>query len=421
MKILLKQVAVADTGSPHNGSVKDILITDGIITRIEPLLNVAADEIIDCKNTSVSPGWVDIFSQFCDPGFEHKETVESGAAAAIAGGYTQVFTLPNTNPVVHNKAQVEYIVQKSKPLPVCIHPLGAVTKSCEGKELAEMYDMYASGAVAFSDGTNAVQSAGLMVKALQYVKAFNGVVVQVPVDKSIGQFGLMHEGIVSTRLGLPGIPAMAEELMVARDIKLARYADSKLHFTGVSSPKSLEYIKRAKDAGLQVTCSVTPYHLFFCDEDLEQYDTNLKVNPPLRSRTDMLALREAEKIGLVDCIASHHLPQDWDSKTCEFEYAKNGMIGLQTCFAAVQTVIPELSGTDIANLFSLNARKIFNLNDATIKEGNAAEITLFNAAEEFVLSKEQVKSKSQNSAFIDQKLKGKVIGIFAKGNLVLNK
>ena len=391
MKILLKQVAVADTGSPHNGSVKDILITDGIITRIEPLLNVAADEIIDCKNTSVSPGWVDIFSQFCDPGFEHKETVESGAAAAIAGGYTQVFTLPNTNPVVHNKAQVEYIVQKSKPLPVCIHPLGAVTKSCEGKELAEMYDMYASGAVAFSDGTNAVQSAGLMVKALQYVKAFNGVVVQVPVDKSIGQFGLMHEGIVSTRLGLPGIPAMAEELMVARDIKLARYADSKLHFTGVSSPKSLEYIKRAKDAGLQVTCSVTPYHLFFCDEDLEQYDTNLKVNPPLRRRADMLALREAVKNGLVDCIASHHLPQDWDSKTCEFEYAKNGMIGLQTCFAAVRTVIPELNETDIANLFSLNARKIFNLPDATIKEGSAAEITLFDAAEEFVFGKEQVK------------------------------
>ncbi|HRH49172.1 MAG TPA: dihydroorotase [Panacibacter sp.] len=421
MKILLKQVAVADTGSPHNGSVKDILIINGIISQIEPLLNIDADEIIDCKNVSVSPGWVDIFSHFCDPGFEHKETLESGAAAAIAGGYTQVFSLPNTNPVVHNKAQVEYIVQKSKPLLVCVHPLGAVTKSCEGKELAEMYDMHSSGAIAFSDGTNAIQSAGLMLKALQYVKAFDGVVVQVPVDKSIGQFGLMHEGIVSTRLGLPGIPAMAEELMVARDIKLARYADSKLHFTGVSSPKSLEYIKRAKDAGLQVTCSVTPYHLFFCDEDLQQYDTNLKVNPPLRSRTDMLALRQAVKNGLVDCIASHHLPQDWDCKTCEFEYAKNGMIGLQTCFAAVETVIPELSNTDIANLFSFNARKIFNLDSSTIKEGNAAEITLFTNADEFIFSKEQVKSKSQNSAFIDQKLKGKVIGVVSKGNLVLNK
>ena len=421
MKILLKQVAVADTGSPHNGSVKDILIINGIISQIEPLLNIDADEIIDCKNVSVSPGWVDIFSHLCDPGFEHKETLESGAAAAIAGGYTQVFSLPNTNPVVHNKAQVEYIVQKSKLLLVCVHPLGAVTKSCEGKELAEMYDMHASGAIAFSDGTNAIQSAGLMLKALQYVKAFDGVVVQVPVDKSIGQFGLMHEGIVSTRLGLPGIPAMAEELIVARDIKLARYADSKLHFTGVSSPKSLEYIKRAKDAGLQVTCSVTPYHLFFCDEDLQQYNTNLKVNPPLRSRTDMLSLREAVRNGLVDCIASHHLPQDWDSKTCEFEYAKNGMIGLQTCFAAIQTVIPELSSTDIANLFSLNARNIFNLDTPTIKEGNTAEITLFTNKEEFILSKEQVKSKSQNSAFIDQMLKGKVIGIISKGNLVLNK
>jgi len=420
MKILLKQVAVADNSSPHNGSVKDILINDGIITQIEPLLNIDADEIIDCTNAAVSPGWVDIFSHFCDPGLEHKETLESGTAAAIAGGYTQVFTLPNTSPAVHNKAQVEYIGQKSKSLPVKVYPLGAVTKSCEGKELAEMYDMFASGAVAFSDGNNAVQSAGLMVKALQYVKAFNGVVIQVPVDKTIGQFGLMHEGIISTRLGLPGIPAMAEELMVARDIKLARYADSKLHFTGVTSAKSLEYIQRAKDAGLQITCSVTPFHLFFCDEDLQQYDTNLKVSPPLRSRTDMIMLREAVKNGLVDCIASHHQPQEWDSKTCEFEYAKNGMIGLQTCFAAVKTAIPQLSASDIASLFSINARNIFNLPAATIQEGRCAEITLFNTSAEFIFGKEQIKSKSQNSAFIDCLLTGKVIGIITKGNLVLN-
>ncbi len=421
MKILLKQVAVADQGSPHNGLVKDILITNGIIEKIEPQLNEEADETIECNNAFISQGWVDIFAQFCDPGSEHKETLETGTAAAAAGGYTQVFTLPNTNPVVHNKAQAEYIIQKAKGLHVTVHPLGAVTKQCEGKELAEMYDMYASGAVAFSDGTNAIQSAGLMVKALQYVKAFNGVVIQVPVDKSIGQFGLMHEGIVSTRLGLPGIPAMAEELMVARDIKLARYAGSKLHFTGVTTAKSIEYIKRAKDAGLHVTCSVTPYHLFFCDEDLKDYDTNLKVNPPLRSRTDMMALREAVKNGSVDCIASHHTPQDWDNKTCEFEYAKDGMIGLQTCYSAIHTVLPELSANDIAALFSLNARRIFNLNTSVIKEGKIAEFTLFNQLPETVFTKEQVKSKSQNSAFINHTLTGKVIGIFSKGNLVLNK
>ncbi len=420
MKILLKQVAVADNSSPHNGLVKDILITNGIIEKIGELNN-EADETIDADNITVSQGWVDVFSNFCDPGFEYKETLETGAAAAAAGGFTQVFVVPNTNPVVQNKSLVEYIVQKSKSLPVTVHPLGAVTKQCEGKELAEMYDMFDSGAIAFSDGTNAVQSAGLMVKALQYVKAFNGVVIQVPVDKSIGQFGLMHEGIISTRLGLPGIPAMAEELMVARDIKLARYADSKLHFTGVTSAKSLEYIKRGKDAGLQVTCSVTPYHLFFCDEDLQQYDTNLKVNPPLRSRADMMALREAVKNGLVDCIATHHLPQEWDSKTCEFEYAKNGMIGLQTSYAAVKTVIPNLTTTEISNLFSQNARTIFNLPAATIEEGQVCELTLFKTTEEFVFSKADIKSKSLNSAFIDKQLTGKVIGVITKGNLVLNK
>jgi len=420
MKILLKQVFIADSLSPHHGSVKDILITNGVIEKIGEDIS-EADETIQFENVFVSPGWVDIFSNFDDPGYEFKETLETGADAAVAGGYTQVFILPNTNPVVHNKTQVEYIVQKSKSLPVKILPLGAVTKSCEGKELAEMYDMYSSGAAAFSDGTAPIQSAGIMVKALQYVKTFDGVIVQVPVDKSIGQFGLVNEGIISTRLGLPGIPAMAEELMIARDIKLAQYADSKLHFTGVSTAKSLEYIKRAKDGGLKVTCSVTPYHLFFCDEDLQNYDTNLKVNPPLRSHDDMMALREAVKNGLVDCIASHHMPQEWDSKTCEFEYAKNGMIGLQTAFTSVHSVLPELDAQHFSALFSLNARRIFNLPLATIAEEQTAELTLFTPDGENVFTKEEIKSKSFNSAFIGKSLKGKVIGIYSKGSLILNK
>lgn len=420
MKILLKQVTIADPNSTYNGLVKDILIIDDVIAQIADSI-AEADEIIRVENAAVSPGWVDVFSHFCDPGLEYRETIESGAAAAAAGGYTRVFTLPNTNPVVQSKTQVEYIVQKGISTAVHIQPLGAVTKNGEGKELAEMYDMYSSGAVAFSDGINPVQSAGLMVKALQYVKAFNGVVIQIPVDKSIGQFGLMHEGIISTQLGLPGIPAIAEELMIARDIKLARYADSKLHFTGVTTPKSLEYIKRAKDAGLQVTCSVTPYHLFFCDEDLVTYDTNLKVNPPLRSRADMLALREALKNGLVDCIASHHIPQDWDNKTCEFEYAKNGMIGLQTAYTAVQTAIPELTAGNIAELFATNARKIFGLPAATIKEGEIAELSIFSGSIKGTFIKEQIKSRSTNSAFIDKELNGKVLGIFNKEKLTLTK
>ncbi|MEP6514070.1 MAG: dihydroorotase, partial [Parafilimonas sp.] len=314
-----------------------------------------------------------------------------------------------------------YIIQKSKTLAVHIQPLGALTKNCQGKELAEMYDMQNSGAIAFTDGINPVQSAGLLMKALEYVKPFNGTVIQIPSDKSIGEYGLINEGIISTRLGLPGIPAMAEELMIARDIKLVRYTNSKIHFTGISTAKSLKYIQRAKEAGLKVTCSVTPYHLFFCDEDLQDYETNLKVTPPLRTRKDMLALREAVKQGLVDCIASHHIPQDWDSKTCEFEYAKIGMIGLQTSFSAVKTAIPELDENALVKLFSANAREIFSLPKFFIKEKAEADITIFNADDSYTLRKENNESKSANSPFFNKQLRGKVIGIYTKGKLTLNK
>lgn len=258
MKILIKQASIVDPSSPFNGQTADIFIENGIITRIGSSLTEKADKEIVVPGLHVSPGWVDVFANFADPGYEFKETLETGTAAAAAGGYTDVFVIPNTNPCIHNKSNVEYIVQKSKSFAVNIHPIGAITKNTEGKELAEMYDMKASGAVAFSDGINSVQSAGLLVKALQYIKPFDGILIQVPDDKSINPHGLMNEGIISTQLGLPGKPAMAEELIVARDIKLTRYADSKLHFTAVSSKKSLEYIKRGKDSGAAVSCSVTP-------------------------------------------------------------------------------------------------------------------------------------------------------------------
>jgi dihydroorotase len=421
MRILLRQAYIADSHSSHNGLVKDVLIVDGIIKSIADKISESADIVVEEKNLHISQGWIDIFSHFNDPGFEYKETLETGAASAVAGGYTQVFVLPNTNPAIHTKSQVEYVVQKSTSLPVHVHPLGSITKNVEGKELAEMYDMKTSGAVAFSDGISPLQSAALMLKALQYVKAFNGLLVQVPVDKSFGQHGLMHEGITSTQLGLPGIPALAEELIIQRDIELLRYTESKLHLSGVSTAKGIELIEAAKKEGLNITCSVTPYHLFFCDEDLKSYDTNLKVNPPLRSKEDMLALREAVINGKVDCIASHHLPQNWDNKVCEFEYAKNGMIGLQTAYAAVQTILPQLSAERVAALFSTNVKAIFNLAINGIEEGSAAELTLFNNNASFSLIKENIQSKSSNTPFVDKDLTAKVIGIFVKGNLHLNK
>lgn len=418
MTILVRKATIIFPGSLLNGQQRDIFIENGTISKLGDDLSLKADTIIEQEGLQVSPGWVDVFASFPDPGYEHKETLETGANAAAAGGYTHVFITPNTQPVTHAKSQVEYINEKSRSFPVQIHPLGAVSKNAEGKELAEMYDMHASGAVAFGDGKKSIQSAGLLLKALQYVKAFEGVVVQLPDDKSIGTHGLMHEGIISTRLGLPGKPIMAEEMMAARDIELAEYADSKLHLTGVTSQKSIQYIKTAKEKGIRVSASVTPYHLFFCDEDLQQYDTNLKVNPPIRTREQRDALLNAVKEGWVDCIATHHQPQEWDSKTCEFEYADFGMIGLETAFGVAGSL--GINATQWVQLCSINPRKIFGLPEGLLEEGQPADLTIFNEHVTFQFQKQLIRSKSANSPFIGQELKGKVIGIINKDKLFLN-
>lgn len=420
MKVLLQQVHIIDPSSPHHRTTSDIFIESGIITDIQPRINQEADQIVTGENLHVSPGWVDLFANFADPGYEFKETLETGAQAAAAGGFTDVFVIPNTKPAIDTKSQVEYIRRKSESLPVNIYPIGAISKNTEGKELAEMYDMLASGAIAFSDGLHPVQSAGLLLKALQYVKAFDGVIIQIPDDKSVGANGLMHEGIVSTRLGLPGKPMMAEELLVARDIKLARYAGSKLHFTGVSSPKSLEYIRRAKDAGINVTCSVTPYHLYFADEDLVHYDTNLKVYPPLRTKKDITELKNAITDGTIDAIATHHMPQEFDSKVLEFEYAKNGMIGLETCYPVLKTILPNVAESRWVELLSTNPRRIFGLPQPVIKTGNEAMLTLFDPAKSYPVKLENLRSKSKNSAFINKILEASVTGTVSKDRLFLN-
>lgn len=421
MKILIKQGRIADPSSPHNGAVNDIFIENGLIKGVGNDLAADADQVIDLKGASVSPGWTDIFAHFGDPGYEFKETLETGAAAAARGGYTDVLVLPNTSPCLHNKASVEYIVQKTKSLPVSVHPIGAITRNTEGKELAEMYDMRASGAQAFSDGTHTVQSAGLLVKALQYVKAFNGIVIQVPDDESINPHGLMHEGIVSTQLGLPGKPAMAEELMVARDIKLARYAESRLHFTGISSAKSLEYIRRAKESGLDITCSVSPAHLWFIDADIVGYDSNLKSVPPYRLESDREALRKGLLDGTIDCLASHHQPHEYDSKVLEFEYAKPGMIALESAFGLLMSSIPDLTPEQVAQIMAVAPRKMLGLPAASIVTGSPASLTFFDTNAEVTCTPDFFQSRSKNTPLLGKTLKGKVLGILNKGQVISNK
>jgi dihydroorotase len=418
--ILLKKVLIANELSEFNGLIKDIYIENNCIVEIADEINHTNCTVFNQENSIVSSGWVDVFSHFCDPGFEYRETLSSGAKAAVAGGFTQVFVLPNTNPVIQSKSQVEYIVQQSKTLPIQVYPLGAITKNIEGKDLAEMYDMQNSGAIAFSDGLQPIQTPGLLLKALQYVKAFDGTVIQMPIDKSIGANGLMNEGIVSTQLGLPGIPTIAEEIMIQRDIDLVRYTKSKLHITGISTAKSVALLQAAKAEGLAISCSVTPYHLFYCDEDLQSYNTNLKVNPPLRTREDMLALRAAVANGSVDCIATHHTPHNFDAKICEFEYAKNGMIGLQTAFATIQHILPNLHAIKLAQLFSNNARNLFGLPNAAINIQQPADLTIFTQHNSTTITKENNQSKSFNTPFENTTLNGKVLGIVTKGELHLN-
>ncbi|CAN5117633.1 dihydroorotase [soil metagenome] len=419
MKILIKQATIISPSSPFNGQIKDILITDGKISAIADSVTEKADQVIAQDGLCVSVGWMDMYADFGDPGFEQKENIESGTKAAAAGGFTDVMLIPNSQPVVDNKAQVEYIVQKARELAVGIHPIGSVSKKTEGKDLSEMYDMHQSGAIAFSDGIKSVQNAGLILKALQYVKNFDGTVIQVPEDNTIGTNGLMNEGIISTQMGLPGKPILAEELMVARDLKLARYADSKIHFTGISSPKSLEYIKRSKETGIKVSCSVTPYQAYFCDEDLQEYDTNLKLNPPVRTKADMLAIRTALLDGTIDCIASHHLPQHWDNKTCEFEYAKPGMIALESMFAVLMSCA--LPAEDFVKMQTINIRSIFGLPIPELKEDEPACLTMFIPDAAFIFEEKMIQSKSKNSPFVGKKLKGRVIGIINNSQIQLNK
>jgi len=355
---------------------------------------------------------------FCDPGFEYKEDISSGIKAAAAGGFTGVAVFPDTHPVIDSKAEVEYIINKSRSSIVDIFPVGAVTKNCEGKELAEIYDMHRSGAVAFSDGPRPIMIAGLMMRGLLYVKKINGVIISHPHDETIAPGGQMNEGASSVNLGMNGIPSLAEDLMVVRDIELAEYTGSRIHFSCVSTREAVDRIREAKKKGIPVTAGVNPVHLILDDSSLSEYDSRYKIFPPLRTREDIEALKEGLVDGTIDVICSAHQPQNNELKGVEFEYAAPGMINLQTCFAlANEALSGRMKPEQIMEKIAIIPRKILGLAVPSLSENTEANFTIFDTEVNWELKEENILSKSMNTPFLNRKLKGKPLAIFNHNQL----
>jgi dihydroorotase len=421
MQVHIRKARIIDPQSDFHNQVTDLLIEDGIITEIGNNIKGSKKSTIEADGLCVSPGWVDVFADYREPGYEQKETIESGLATAAAGGFTDVLLAPNTQPTLSTKSVVQFVLQRAGGNIVSLHPMGTATKNAEGKELAEMLDMHTNGAKVFSDGWKPVQEGNLMLKALEYVKAFNGTLIQLPIEASLSAGGLMNEGVVSTQLGMSAVPSLAETIMVHRDIELLRYTGSKLHITGISTAESVSMIRKAKQDGLKITCSVTPYHLALTDEALTTYDSVYKVTPPLRSEADRLALVEGLKDGTIDCIASHHKPQEWDAKTKEFEYAADGMALQQLAFSVAYTAVePRIDAERLVEAMTTIPRDIFGLEQPVIAKGAKACLTLFTASGNTTLSAKKSKSLSHNNAFLEKELKGRVLGIINNTQVHLN-
>lgn len=432
MQVHIRQARITDTQSEFHNKIADIIIKDGIISKITPSAKKSGTGTIEADGKAVytaakndgqlcvSPGWVDMMADYAEPGYEHKETIATGLAAAAAGGFTDVCVVPNTNPAASTKTVVEFLQKKSAGNIVNLHPMGAISQNIEGKNLAEMMDMHAHGAVAFTDGWKPVQNPALMLKALEYVKAFDGTLVQIPEDASITATGLMHEGIASTRLGMPGIPPEAETIIIGRDLQLLRYSNSRLHFTGVSTAEGVDMIRKAKKEKLNITCSVTPYHLALTDEALAGYDSLYKVSPPLRSEKDRQALIKGLKDGTIDCIATHHHPHEWDAKVKEFEYAAYGMNIQEIAFNIVLAgVTDKVEEERVIAAFTSGPRQVLGIEGITIGKGTRAALTLYTTAGNTTVA--AMRSSGMNNPYLAKELPGKVIGIINNDKISVNK
>lgn len=421
MRVLIRQAKLADPRSPYFNQVMDLYLESGMIREMAPQLEKEADQEIQAPGLIVFPGWVDGFADYADPGYEHRETLETGLKAARRGGFCRVVTLANTLPRISRRSQLEYLQKKAAGGPVILHPLGTITQDAEGRALSEMLDLHAGGAIGFSDGWTPVQSPALMVKALEYVRAFDGLLIQLPLDQELASGGLMHEGEWSTYLGMPGIPELAESLIIHRDLELLAYADSRLHITGLSTESGLNLVRQAKDRGLKISCSVTPYHLLFTDESLNQYNSLYKVDPPLRTEKDRQALIRGLADGTIDAIASHHRPQDEDAKQVEFGFAASGMNAQEMMVSVLwDRLSPNLDLRRWTSLLSLSWREILGLEPALIEKDQRAEITLFSGEQPSRFPREGIRSLSRNNPFMEEEYRGKVLGLINGEILYLN-
>ena len=416
MKIIVREAKIIDAESPFHNKTMDILIVDGFIKKIgKSLPNSENAEEIKLDNLHISQGWFDSSVSLGEPGFEERETIANGLNVAAKSGFTTIALQPNSYPIIDNQSQINFVINKAKDFATQLFPIGALTKGSEGKDMTDLFDMKNAGAIAFGDYNKSLDNANLLKIALQYVQDFDGLIIAFAQDIDIKGNGVANEGVVSTRLGLKGIPNLAEEMQIARNLFLLEYTGGKLHIPTISTAKSVQLIKDAKAKGINISCSVAVHNLVLTDEKLEGFDTRYKVSPPLRTEIDRKALIKGIQDNTIDMITSDHNPIDIEHKKMEFDLAKNGTIGLETAFGALLNVLPLEKVIE-----KLTAGKTrFTIETQTIEEGNKANITLFNPEGKTIFTKENILSKSKNSAFLSIELKGKAYGIYNQGKLVL--
>jgi dihydroorotase len=416
MKLIIRAAKIIDSKSPYHNQVVDVQINDAIIEKIGVNLpNLEHYEEVQRENLHLSEGWFDSSVSFGEPGFEDRETVANGLQVAAKSGFTAVALQPNALPIIDNQSQIYFVKNKANGFATELFPIGALTKESEGKDLAELFDMKNAGAIAFGDYNKNIDNANLLKIGLQYTQDFDGLVIAYSQDTAIKGNGVVNEGIVSTRLGLKGIPNLAEELQIARNLFLLEYTGGKLHLPTLSTAKSVELVREAKAKGLQVTCSVAVHHLVLTDEKLDSFDTRYKVTPPLRTDADRKALLAGVLDNTIDLITSDHNPMDIEHKKMEFDTAKNGTIGLESAFGALLNVLPLDKTIEKLTL----GKSIFGIKNNPIIEGGTANLTLFNPEEKWLFTKEAIGSKSKNSAFLNETMTGKVYGIYNQGKLII--